>query len=121
MDGVLDTQVGYTGGTRADPTYRQVCAGGTGHAEAVEVTYDPARVSYEALLRTFLACHTPDTAEGQYRSAIFHHTEAQRTAAEAFLKGKGAATRLAPATTFWRAEEYHQRYCEKHGMAACPR
>ena len=118
MDGVLDTQVGYTGGRQADPTYRQVCAGGTGHAEAVEVTYDPARVSYEDLLKAFLACHAPDTAEGQYRSAIFYHTEDQKAAAQAFLKGKGAATRLEPAATFWRAEEYHQRYYERRKAAA---
>ena len=81
------------------------------------MTYDPARVSYEALLAAFFACHGADTAEGQYRSAIFVHSEAQRRAAEASLRGRHAATRIEPATVFWRAEEYHQRYYEKHGMA----
>jgi peptide-methionine (S)-S-oxide reductase len=118
VDGVLDTQVGYTGGRQENPTYRQVCAEGTGHAEAVEVTYDPARVPYEGLLRAFLACNPPGTTAGQYRSAIFYHTEAQRAAAEAFLKSKGVAIRLEPAARFWRAEEYHQRHDEKRRAAA---
>jgi len=134
VDGVVATAVGYTGGTSPDPTYELVCTGRTGHAEAVEVTYDPARVSYDRLLDVFWAGHDPTTPNRQgadrgtqYRSAIFYHDEAQRTAAEASQarwqeSGRFRApivTQLVPATAFYRAEEYHQRYLEKHGLASC--
>ena len=134
VDGVVATAVGYTGGTSTDPTYELVCTGRTGHAEAVEVTYDPARVSYDRLLDVFWAGHDPTTPNRQgpdrgtqYRSAIFYHDEEQRRAAEASRarwqeSGRFRAplvTQLIPATTFYRAEEYHQRYLEKHGLASC--
>jgi peptide-methionine (S)-S-oxide reductase len=133
--GVVETAVGYTGGKKEHPTYEQVCPGTTGHAEAVEVTFDPARVSYEHLLSVFWSIHDPTQVNRQgpdigtnYRSAIFYHTPAQKAAAEASkeeLAGSGKygkrpiATEIAPATTFWRAEEYHQRYFEKHGFRGC--
>lgn len=135
VKGVTDTQVGYTGGTTANPTYRQVCSDRTGHAEAVEVTYDPAVVSYNQLLQVFWNCHDPTQLNRQgpdfgtqYRSVIFFHTPEQKAAAEASKAELEAAnrfkrpvaTRIEPAATFWRAEEYHQRYAEKHGGAACP-
>jgi len=134
VDGVVATAVGYTGGTSTDPTYELVCTGRTGHAEAVEVTYDPARVSYDRLLDVFWAGHDPTTPNRQgpdrgtqYRSAIFYHDEEQRRAAEASKarwqeSGRFRApivTQLVPATTFYPAEEYHQRYLEKHGLASC--
>jgi len=134
VDGVVATAVGYTGGTSTDPTYELVCTGRTGHAEAVEATYDPARVSYDRLLDVFWAGHDPTTPNRQgpdrgtqYRSAIFYHDEEQRRAAEASKarwqeSGRFRApivTQLVPATTFYRAEEYHQRYLEKHGLASC--
>ena len=135
IDGVTDTAVGYTGGTKEHPTYEEVCSGSTGHAEAVQVTFDPARVSYEKLLAVFWSLHVPTQVNRQgpdigtnYRSAIFYHTPAQKATAEASKEqlrrsGKhGArpiATEIVPAGTFWRAEEYHQRYFEKHGFRGC--
>ena len=134
VKGVTATQVGYTGGHAEKPTYRQVCAGNTGHAEAVEVTYDPSVVSYDALLEAFWRCHEPTQVNrqgpdvgAQYRSAIFYHNEAQRTAAIASKErietsgkhGRPVATEIAAAGPFWRAEEYHQRYLEKRGLAHC--
>jgi len=134
VDGVVAAAVGYTGGTSTDPTYELVSTGRTGHAEAVEVTYDPARVAYDRLLDVFWAGHDPTTPNRQgpdrgtqYRSAIFYHDEEQRRAAEASRarwqeSGRFRApivTQLIPATTFYRAEEYHQRYLEKHGLASC--
>jgi peptide-methionine (S)-S-oxide reductase len=132
--GVLDTAVGYGGGHRANPTYRDVCSGTTGHAEVVQVTYDPQRVSYEQLLEVFWRSHDPtqvnrqgpDVGE-QYRSVIFHHGPAQAAAAEASKRKqeqsgryrRPIATRIEPAGPFWRAEEYHQRYLEKRGLASC--
>ena len=129
LDGVVKTVVGYTGGTVVDPTYEQVSAGGTGHAEAVEVTFDPARVGYERLLDVFWRNIDPtvkdrqfcDTGD-QYRSAIFFRDEAQRTAAErskAALEGSGRfpggiKTEIVPAGPFYRAEEYHQDYATKN-------
>jgi peptide-methionine (S)-S-oxide reductase len=129
LDGVLKTTVGYTGGTTANPTYRQVSAGGTGHAEAVEIVFDPARVSYEKLLDVFWHNIDPlakdrqfcDTGD-QYRSAIFVHDEAQRRAAEASLKAietsgrlKGRIeTQIVPASTFYAAEDNHQDYHSKN-------
>jgi len=135
LDGVVETEVGYTGGHLPEPDYRRVCRGDTGHAEAVRVVYDPQRISYDDLLWTFWQIHDPtqlnrqgpDVGE-QYRSAIFYHSEAQREAAEqskqrvnASKKYRGrVVTQIAPAEEFYRAEEYHQQYLEKRGQAACP-
>lgn len=134
VEGVLSTQVGYIGGHTDQPTYREVCFGDTGHAEAVEVTYDPARLSYEDLLAVFWKAHDPTQKNrqgpdigDQYRSAIFTHSDDQRQAAEASKQALDAsaqlnrpvATQIEPAATFWRAEEYHQQYVAKHGGAAC--
>jgi peptide-methionine (S)-S-oxide reductase len=134
VPGVLDTAVGYTGGTTENPSYREVCSGRTGHAEAVDVTFDPARVSYEDLLGVFWSAHDPTTKDRQgpdvgtqYRSAIFFHTPEQEAAARASrerLDGNGRfrrpiVTAIEPASAFWRAEEYHQRYLEKRGAASC--
>ncbi|MDX9860700.1 MAG: peptide-methionine (S)-S-oxide reductase MsrA [Rhodospirillales bacterium] len=128
--GVVDAAVGYTGGAAADPTYEEVCDGGTGHAEAVRVTYDPAVVGYEDLLDVFWKIHDPTTLNRQgpdvgtqYRSAVFFHDAEQEKAARAAkqrLENSGRfrrplVTEIAPAGPFWRAEEYHQRYHEKHG------
>ncbi len=134
VPGVLGTVVGYTGGSRANPTYEDVCTDTTGHAEAVEVTYDPGRVSYEQLLEVFWNSHDPTTLNRQgsdvgtqYRSAIFYHTPEQEAAARASkarleTSGRFArpiVTEIVPATAFWRAEEYHQQYLEKRGLATC--
>ncbi len=134
VEGVLDTAVGYAGGRLENPTYEDVCSGRTGHAETVEVEYDPARVSYEQLLDVFWENHDPtmlnrqgpDVGE-QYRSAIFFHTPEQQaaaTASKAKLEDSGKykrpiVTQIQPASKFYRAEEYHQRYLEKHGLAHC--
>ena len=133
--GVLSTTVGYTGGTAANPSYEQVCTGRTGHAEAVEVVYDPERVGYEDLLETFWAGHDPTTLNRQgpdvgtqYRSAIFVHDDAQKKAAlesrqkleESGQFRRPIVTEITPATEFFRAEEYHQKYFDKHGIASCP-
>jgi peptide-methionine (S)-S-oxide reductase len=130
--GVVDAAVGYTGGSTDKPTYQQVCADETGHAEAVLVEFDPAVVSYERLLNVFWQMHDPTQLNrqgpdvgSQYRSAIFYHTPEQQAAAiasKAALEKSGRlrrpiATEIVPAQTFWRAEEYHQRYHEKHGGA----
>lgn len=135
LEGVLSTRVGYAGGTRRSPTYEDVCAGGTGHAEVVEVTYDSSRVSYERLLEVFWSAHDPRLRAGrgaddlsQYRSVIFFHTpEQERSARESkarlersFAGRATVGTQILPAPTFWRAEEYHQQYYEKTGMMACP-
>lgn len=134
IKGVKSTTVGYTGGTVANPTYEDVCGGKTGHAEAVEVVYDPAEVSYDQLLDVFFNNHDPTTLNrqgpdvgAQYRSEIFYHTPEQEAAARAArdrLEASGRynrpiVTRIAPAGPFYRAEEYHQRYLEKRGRAAC--
>ncbi len=123
LEGVVDTEAGYTGGHAPDPTYEQVCSGTTGHAEAVRVLYDPARISYEALLEAFWGTHDPfrRPRAAQYRSAIFHHTEAQRRTAksaidelEASRESAGRlATELSPARTWWAAEADHQHYHDK--------
>jgi len=130
IPGVVETQVGYTGGHTDNPTYREVCSGTTGHAEAIEVIFDPAIVSYEQLVMAFFAMHNPTTRNrqgpdigSQYRSAIFVHDDAQeavarRIIAELDKSGRLPApivTEVLPAQTFWRAEEYHQRYLEKRG------
>jgi peptide-methionine (S)-S-oxide reductase len=134
VPGVVDATAGYLGGTLPNPTYQDVCTGRTGHAEVVEVTYDPTRVSYEDLLNVFWTSHDPTTLNRQgpdrgtqYRSAIFYHTEAQKAAASASKErwdssGKfprPIVTEITPASTFYRAEEYHQRYLEKRGLASC--
>ena len=131
VEGVTSVESGYTGGHVADPTYKQVCREDTGHAEAVRVQYDPARVGYEQLLETFWQCHDPTQVDRQgpdvgrqYRSAIFYTDEAQREAAQRSrdaLQASGRlrgeiATEIVPASTFYRAEEYHQRYLEKNGV-----
>jgi peptide-methionine (S)-S-oxide reductase len=130
--GVVATRVGYTGGTLEAPTYRQVCSDRTGHAEAVEVTYDPARVTYDELLDLFWSAHDPTTANrqgpdvgSQYRSAIFTHGSAQHAAALASRERaaprfrRPIVTEVVPAAPFYPAEEYHQRYLEKRGLASC--
>jgi len=134
LTGVIDAVAGYSGGRTERPTYEEVCSDATGHAEVVEVTFDPARVSYDELLDTFFSTHDPTTLNRQgpdvgrqYRSAIFYHDEAQREAAErarARWEASGRfqrpiVTEISPAAPFWRAEEYHQRYLEKRGLASC--
>jgi peptide-methionine (S)-S-oxide reductase len=132
IDGVVQTAVGYTGGHAPQPTYEQVCGHGTGHAEAVEVWFDPASVSYEQLLETFWQLHDPTTRNrqgmdigSQYRSGIFFHTPEQEAAAVASRereqprRRRKIVTEITPASAFYRAEEYHQRYFEKSGRAAC--
>ena len=129
LAGVESTVSGYAGGHVDDPTYEAVCSGETGHAEVVQVSYDPDRVSYEDLLSVFFAVHDPTTVDrqgpdrgSQYRSAVFYHDEAQREAVEAFideLEAEGVyddpiVTEVEPLDTFWRAEEYHQNYYEKN-------
>ncbi len=130
LPGVLETAVGYADGSAASPTYEQVCSGTTGHAEAVQITFDPAQISYLQLLEVFWQCHDPTqhNRQGpdigtQYRSAIFHHSPQQQTAALASKTqqqnsgstSKPIATEIVPASTFYRAEEYHQQYVEKRG------
>jgi peptide-methionine (S)-S-oxide reductase len=132
IPGVLQTAVGYTGGHVPSPTYRQVCGHRTGHAEAVEVWFDPAQVSYAQLLKTFWHIHNPTTRHrqgldfgSQYRSAVFCHDTAQQTLATASRnteqqsRRRPIVTQITPASAFYRAEEYHQRYREKNGHASC--
>ena len=134
IPGVISTAVGYTGGTHDNPGYEDVCSGCTGHAEAVQVTFDPAQISYGDLLDVFWECHDPTTPNRQgpdvgtqYRSAIFFHDAAQEQAARASLEmaqssGSFASpivTEITSATTFHMAEDYHQQYLEKRGMASC--
>jgi peptide-methionine (S)-S-oxide reductase len=134
IKGVKQTTVGYSGGTTENPGYRDVCSGMTGHAEAVEVEYDPSEVSYDELLKVFWDNHDPTTLNRQgpdvgtqYRSAIFYHDEEQRAAAiesKEKLASSGRyrnpiVTEIAPAAQFYRAEEYHQQYLEKRGLATC--
>lgn len=134
VPGVADVVVGYMGGHMQNPTYDDVCKGKTGHAEVVEVTFDPAQVSFEKLLDVFWKCHNPTTLNRQgpdigtqYRSVIFCLDGRQQRAAEAAkesLNNLGAfrspiVTEVTAAGTFYRAEEYHQRYLEKRGLAHC--
>jgi methionine-S-sulfoxide reductase len=132
IEGVVKTSVGYTGGSAPDPSYEQVCSGATGHAEAVEVWFDPAVVAYGDLLRAFWSMHDPTTPNrqgwdvgNQYRSAIFVHDSDQERLATASRDehqktlSRPIVTEIVPATSFHVAEEYHQRYFEKHGGAAC--
>jgi peptide-methionine (S)-S-oxide reductase len=132
IEGVLKTRVGYTGGQTPRPTYERVCAHGTGHAEAVEVWFDPSKVSYEQLLQTFWRIHNPTTRNrqgfdvgSQYRSAVFVHDADQAALAAASRDREQQTTKrpivteITPACRFYEAEEYHQRYFEKQGRAAC--
>ena len=134
ISGVIDTAVGYEGGELEHPTYKEVCTDRTGHAEVVEVTFDPSRLTYETLLDTFFALHDPTQVNRQgpdwgtqYRSVIFTHNDeqfAQARAKIAELSASGSyrkpiATQVVPSTTFWKAEEYHQKYLEKRGMVSC--
>jgi peptide-methionine (S)-S-oxide reductase len=142
-DGVVATRVGYAGGRTEHPTYRQVCGHRTGHAEAVEVTFDPDQITYEELLERFWAAHDPTTRNrqgvdigSQYRSAIYFTSPGQEAAAlasrdeqQAKLTDNGGrglfhhrrriVTQIEPAPTFWPAEDYHQQYLEKRGQASC--
>ncbi len=134
VKGVTATAVGYSGGLLKNPTYRDVCSDTTGHAEVVQVEYDPAVVPYDDLLNVFWENHDPTTLNRQgpdvgtqYRSAIFVHTPEQEAAARASkerLEESGRfrrpiVTQIEPAAEFWRAEEYHQQYLEKRGLASC--
>jgi peptide-methionine (S)-S-oxide reductase len=132
IDGVTNTRVGYSGGTLEDPTYEDVCSHGTGHAEVVEVTYDPEKVSYEQLLGVFWGKHDPTQLNrqgwdigDQYRSVVFFHDEDQRETAtrskaheQTHLKAP-IVTLIEPAQTFYEAEDYHQQYLEKRGRSSC--
>jgi peptide-methionine (S)-S-oxide reductase len=134
IPGVIDVAVGYTGGTLEDPSYQDVCTGRTGHAEAVLVDFDPAKVSYQQLLDVFWSSHDPTqhNRQGpdvgtQYRSVIFYHDEEQLAQAEESKTKlesserfrRPIATQIVPAAPFYRAEEYHQRYLEKRGRDSC--
>ena len=132
VPGVVETAVGYTGGTKDSPTYEQVCTGSTGHAEAVEVEFDPDVVSYDHLVERFWQLHDPTQVNrqgwdvgDQYRTAIFTLDEGQAATATASRERaqqrfrKPIATRIEPAGPFYRAEEYHQQYLEKRGQASC--
>ena len=134
IPGVVDAVVGYSGGTMKNPTYRDVCTDRTGHAEVVQVTYDPAKVSYDHLLDVFWKMHDPTQVNRQgpdvgkqYRSAIFFHTPEQEATAKASKErlaksgrfSRPIATEITPAQEFYPAEDYHQRYLEKRGIASC--
>jgi peptide-methionine (S)-S-oxide reductase len=132
LAGVKSTQVGYIGGRMPNPTYEDVCTDETGHAEAVEVTFDPQVISYHDLLEVFWANHDPTTKDRQgpdvgtqYRSVIFFDSPEQETEARASLEAaqkrfrRPIVTQILPAAEFWRAEEYHQQYLEKRGLAHC--
>ena len=132
--GVIETAVGYSGGKMDKPTYKDVCTDETGHAEVVQVTFDPEKISYEKLLEVFFKLHDPTQVNRQgpdfgkqYRTAIFYHSPEQQQVAVKLKQAleaskafnKPIATEITPAAPFWRAEEYHQRYLEKRGMATC--
>jgi peptide-methionine (S)-S-oxide reductase len=134
IEGVTGTAVGYMGGSLDHPTYRDVCTDGTGHAEVVQVEFDPARAKYQDLLDAFWDLHDPTQLNRQgpdvgtqYRSVVFYHTPEQAAAARnakqkletSGLYRKPIVTEIAPATDFWRAEEYHQQYLEKRGLTHC--
>jgi len=134
IPGVLDTSVGYLGGLTQNPTYQDVCTDETGHAEVVQITYDPAKVSYDQLLDAFWEAHDPTTMNRQgpdigtqYRSAIFFHSAEQERLARASkekMESSGKfrrpiVTEITPASTFYRAEEYHQKYLAKRGLSHC--
>jgi len=134
LPGVIETAVGYSGGARENPTYEQVCSDATGHAEVVQVTYDPEKVSYEELLKVFWQNHNPTQLNrqgpdvgSQYRSVVFYHDEAQKSAAETSkteLEMKQVfhnpiVTSIEPEKPFYKAEEYHQQYLAKRGLETC--
>jgi peptide-methionine (S)-S-oxide reductase len=134
IPGVISTRVGYIGGKTENPTYKDVCTDATGHAEAVEVEFDPAKVKYEELLKVFWENHDPTQLNRQgpdwgtqYRSAIFFHSASQEAAAKASKQAlerahtysKPIVTEVVPAATFYEAEDYHQQYLEKRGLASC--
>ena len=134
VPGVIEAVSGYSGGAMENPTYKDVCGDETGHAEVVEVTYDPEKVSYEQLLNVFWQMHDPTQVNRQgpdfgtqYRTVIFYYTPEQEKTAKASKEALGKsgkfsrpiATAIEPAKTFWRAEEYHQRYLEKRGLRHC--
>ena len=134
VPGVLSTKVGYTGGQTENPTYQDVCTDTTGHAEAVEIEFDPRQISYERLLEVFWNCHDPTQVNRQgpdvgtqYRSAIFCHSPQQQAAARQSKErlsqsgryDRPIATEIVPAGPFYRAEEYHQQYLRKRGQSAC--
>ena len=128
--GVINTAAGYIGGSLSNPSYKQVCTDKTGHAEAVEVIYDPQKISYEQLLDIFWNMHDPTTLNRQgpdfgtqYRSAIFYHNDSQKQLAQAskqkLMQTKKVVTQIVPAGIFWPAEEYHQFYLQKKGITSC--
>jgi methionine-S-sulfoxide reductase len=132
LEGVTATRVGYAGGRTERPSYKDVCSDRTGHAEVVEVTYDPERIAYDDLLAVFWAEHDPTQVNrqgpdvgSQYRTVVFVHDEEQRRAAEASREREQArharsiATTIEAAPPFWEAEDYHQQYLEKRGLATC--
>ncbi len=134
MPGVVETAVGYEGGETENPSYKEVCTDRTGHAEVVEVTFDPSQVSYDALLGVFWANHDPTQLNRQgpdfgtqYRTVVFYHTPEQQQKAEASKQAleasgrfrKPIVTQIVPAQTFYRGEEYHQQYLAKRGMSHC--
>ena len=132
INGVVSTVVGYMGGAKKNPAYEDVCTNETGHAEVLQVTYDPSKVSYEQLLEVFWKIHDPTTPNRQgpdvgtqYRSAIFYHDEKQKAAAIASKKRmqpkykNSIVTEIVPSSEFYRAEEYHQKYLEKRGLFTC--
>lgn len=134
VPGVVDALVGYEGGTTLNPSYRDVCTGTTNHAEVVQVEYDPAKVTYDHLLDIFFSLHNPTMLNRQgpdvgtqYRSVIFYHDDDQKQQAEAKIAAltaearfpRAIVTQVVPAATFYKAEDYHQRYLEKNGRASC--
>lgn len=134
IPGVVDTAVGYSGGTTDKPTYKDVCTDRTGHAEVVRVTFDPAKVTYAALVEFFFEHHDPTQVNRQgpdygtqYRSVIFYFDpEQQKVAQEITTRltkshtfSRPIATQIVPSAPFWMAEDYHQRYLEKHGLESC--
>jgi len=134
VKGVVATTVGYTGGRTEKPTYEDVCSNQTGHAEGLQVVFDPTVVTYEQLLDKFWSMHDPTTLNrqgpdfgSQYRSAIFYHSPEQQAAANASREKiekahrfpRPIVTQIVPAVTFWPAEEYHQKYFQKHGGGSC--
>lgn len=134
LDGVVDAAVGYSGGLFENPTYQDVCSDRTGHAEVVQIRYDPAAITYDKLLSVFWKCHDPTQVNrqgpdvgSQYRSVIFYHTPQQKVAAESSREAlaqsgkhrRPIATEIVPAATFYRAEEYHQQYLAKRGLPNC--
>ncbi len=134
VPGVTATAVGYEGGKLDNPTYKDVCTDATGHAEVVEIDFDPAKVSYEHLLDLFFELHDPTQLNRQgpdwgkqYRSAVFYHSPEQEATAKQVIArlteekrfSKPIVTQVVPAETFWRAEEYHQKYLEKRGAVSC--